>query len=226
MTKGSCSKELPELVTSVKECIESILDGSESFHRRTSSLPDSEFEMVPLADSNILVQKKTKIKILPEAKKTRMGIFAQELAVLVFSKETLKESTLTGKSRPGDPSKKQLEKEKEDRRSAASTPWGEETAERASESREGRKDVEGEEGERDKPVSIPSPKSICEPHERSCRFCLGRSGAGTARHASEGSLLKESLPGAENTQRHALAMRAAGSLESRLSVLRSQTNNT
>ncbi|KAB5574965.1 hypothetical protein PHYPO_G00215160 [Pangasianodon hypophthalmus] len=58
--------ELPALAKSVKVVIELILGGSETFHRktsvsstpRTSSLPDSEIEMVPLADSKILVPKK------------------------------------------------------------------------------------------------------------------------------------------------------------------------
>ncbi|KAG9279599.1 hypothetical protein AMEX_G5135 [Astyanax mexicanus] len=41
-----------------------------------------------------------------------MSIFAQELAVLVFTKETMRESTLTGKSSKGAPLKRQLDVEK------------------------------------------------------------------------------------------------------------------
>jgi hypothetical protein len=41
-----------------------------------------------------------------------MTIFAQELAVLVFTKEGLAQSTLTGKSRKGGPPKTQLDVDK------------------------------------------------------------------------------------------------------------------
>lgn len=44
--------------------------------------------------------------------RSRMSIFTQELAVLVFTKETLSDSTLTGKSSKGAPLRRQLDVEK------------------------------------------------------------------------------------------------------------------
>ncbi|RXN02486.1 piggyBac transposable element-derived 4-like protein [Labeo rohita] len=51
---------------------------------------------VPLADSKVLVSKKAYQRL----NRARMSIFAQELAVLVSSEETLQESTLQEKSQP------------------------------------------------------------------------------------------------------------------------------
>ncbi|KAI4896363.1 hypothetical protein NFI96_026449 [Prochilodus magdalenae] len=112
--------ELPELVKSVKECIES-LRGITSLQNRTpssvisisgastSSVPDdNEVEMQSLANTNVMVPKRAYQRL----NRNRMSIFAQELAVLVFTKETLQESTLTGKSSKGAPLKRQLDVEK------------------------------------------------------------------------------------------------------------------
>ncbi len=83
-------------------------------------------------------------------------------------------------------------------------PWGEETSERASDRREQPLDLAGEEEDRDSPISIPSARSICEPHETSRRW--GQ---------------EESPSGAKCMQRETLTMRVVGSLE-----LRSQADHT
>ncbi len=64
----------------------------------------------------------------------------------------------------------------EDRWSVEPSPRGEETAERASDPRELALDLVGEEEERDSPVSIPSTRSICDPHECSRRSALAEAG--------------------------------------------------
>lgn len=61
-----------------------------------------------LAGSAVMVSKRA----FQRLNRSRMAIFAQELAVLVFTKEGLAESTLTGKSGKGGPPKTQLDVEK------------------------------------------------------------------------------------------------------------------
>ncbi len=63
--------------------------------------------------------------------------------------------------------------------------WGEETAERASEPRERAVDLAGEDRDRGLPVSNPSAKSNCEPHE-----CSHRSASAEAGPAPWGALAK------------------------------------
>lgn len=59
----------------------------------------------PLAGSTVSVSKRAFMRL----NRSRMTIFAQELAVLVFTKEGLAQSTLTGKSRSGGAPKTQLD---------------------------------------------------------------------------------------------------------------------
>lgn len=69
--------------------------------------PDANFFSTqhPLADSEVSVSKRA----FQRLNRSRMTIFAQELAVLVFSKDVLAQSTLTGKSGKGTPPKAQLD---------------------------------------------------------------------------------------------------------------------
>lgn len=62
----------------------------------------------PLAGSTVTVSKRAFLRL----NRSRMPIFAQELAVLVFTKEGLAQSTLTGKSGRGGPPKTQLDVDK------------------------------------------------------------------------------------------------------------------
>ena len=59
----------------------------------------------PLAGSTVTVPKRAFLRL----NRSRMTIFAQELAVLVFTKEGLAQSTLTGKSGKGGLPKTQLD---------------------------------------------------------------------------------------------------------------------
>lgn len=61
-----------------------------------------------LAGSAVMVSKRA----FQRLNRSRMAIFTQELAVLVFTKEGLAESTLTGKSGKGGAPKTQLDVEK------------------------------------------------------------------------------------------------------------------
>ncbi len=61
-------------------------------------------------------------------------------------------------------------------------------------------DREDRDEDRDLPVSIPSARSNCEPHECSRRSTSAEEGPGTARNAGEGSLLEENPLGAKCTQ--------------------------
>ncbi len=103
--------------------------------------------------------------------------------------------------------------------------WGEETAEQASETREWAVHLAGEDRDRGLPVSNPSAKSNCEPHE-----CSHRSASAEAGPAPWGALAK--TPSLKRVLRERsvywkpLTMQAAGFLKSRLRVLRPQADHT
>ncbi|XP_057182769.1 uncharacterized protein LOC130549554 isoform X1 [Triplophysa rosa] len=108
-------RELPEMIKSMKECVQCVqsLIASpggipSSGMSSVSSTLASEIEMHSLAGSGVSVPKRA----FQRLNRSRITIFAQELAVLVFTKELLAESTLTGKSGRGGPPKKQLDVEK------------------------------------------------------------------------------------------------------------------
>ncbi|CAL8239676.1 unnamed protein product [Gadus morhua 'NCC'] len=108
----SCLHDLPEMIKLMRECVEcvrALMSSREtpSFAASSSSV-DSEIEMHPLAGSTVIVSKRAFLRL----NRSRMTIFAQELAVLVFTKEGLAQSTLTGKSRKGGPPKTQLDVDK------------------------------------------------------------------------------------------------------------------
>lgn len=74
--------------------------------RDHTTLPSPFFSIQqPLAGSEVSVPKRA----FQRLNRTRMTIFAQELAVLVFTKDVLAQSTLTGKSGKGAPPKTQLD---------------------------------------------------------------------------------------------------------------------
>lgn len=79
-------------------------------HLSVDSLSLSLFIFIqhPLAGSAVTVPKRAFLRL----NRSRMTIFAQELAVLVFSKKLLAESTLTGKSGIKGRQKRQLDVDK------------------------------------------------------------------------------------------------------------------
>ncbi|XP_041831482.1 uncharacterized protein LOC121633476 [Melanotaenia boesemani] len=106
----SALHNLPEMVKLMRECVESVKALRSSFGGTPSSAMsstsgDSEIEMHPLAGSTVTVPKRAFLRL----NRSRMTIFAQELAVLVFTKEGLAQSTITGKSGRGLPPKTQLD---------------------------------------------------------------------------------------------------------------------
>ncbi|XP_072558876.1 uncharacterized protein [Paramormyrops kingsleyae] len=107
--------ELPEMIKLMKECVQCVRSlipspgGTPSSGMSSaSSTVVNEIEMYCLAGSEVSVPKRA----FQRLNRSRMTIFAQELAVLVFTKDLLAESTLTGKSGRGGPPKKQLDAEK------------------------------------------------------------------------------------------------------------------
>ncbi|XP_072557509.1 uncharacterized protein [Paramormyrops kingsleyae] len=108
-------RELPEMIKLMKECVQCVRSlipspgGTPSSGMSSaSSTVVNEIEMYCLAGSEVSVPKRA----FQRLNRSRMTIFAQELAVLVFTKDLLAESTLTGKSGRGGPPKKQLDAEK------------------------------------------------------------------------------------------------------------------
>ncbi|XP_028422016.1 uncharacterized protein LOC114546991 isoform X2 [Perca flavescens] len=105
--------DLPEMIKLMRECVECVRALMSSFRgtpssAASSSSVDSEIEMHPLAGSTVTVSKRAFLLL----NRSRMTIFAQELAVLVFTKEGLAQSTLTGKSGRGGAPKTQLDVDK------------------------------------------------------------------------------------------------------------------
>ncbi|XP_028436621.1 uncharacterized protein LOC114557391 [Perca flavescens] len=101
--------DLPEMIKLMRECVECVRALMSSFRgtpssAASSSSVDSEIEMHPLAGSTVTVSKRAFLRL----NRSRMTIFAQELAVLVFTKEGLAQSTLTGKSGRGEHQKHSL----------------------------------------------------------------------------------------------------------------------
>ncbi|XP_062336285.1 uncharacterized protein LOC134035296 isoform X2 [Osmerus eperlanus] len=108
-------RDLPEMIKLMKECVECVkalmplAGGTPSSAMSSSSLSvESDIEMHHLAGSTVTVSKRAFLRL----SRTRMTIFAQELAVLVFTKEVLAQSTLTGKSGKGGVPKGQLDVDK------------------------------------------------------------------------------------------------------------------
>ncbi|XP_041939343.1 uncharacterized protein LOC121700456 [Alosa sapidissima] len=103
-------KELPELVSSLKAVINKMADSSisssQSDSPRTSSDTGSE-DMISLGTSSVQVAK----RLYQRLSGRRMSLFTQELATLVFGRETLAKATLTGKGKKGE-LKEQLDPEK------------------------------------------------------------------------------------------------------------------
>ncbi|XP_072572248.1 uncharacterized protein [Paramormyrops kingsleyae] len=103
-------KEIPTLVKSVKDLIATmnrmppgIDSGSTS---SDSSSPAS--EMIFLSNTRVQVSK----SCFRRLNRTRMSLFAQELAVLIFGRDVLASSSLTGKSVAGGTPKDQLDPDK------------------------------------------------------------------------------------------------------------------
>lgn len=108
-------RELPKMIKLMKECVQCVRSlipspsGTPSSSMSSvSGTVASEIEMHSLAGSAVSVPKRA----FQRLNRSRVSIFAQELAVLVFTKELLAESTLTGKSVRGGHPKKQLDVEK------------------------------------------------------------------------------------------------------------------
>ncbi|KAK9976589.1 hypothetical protein ABG768_021794 [Culter alburnus] len=107
-------KELPGLVSSLKTVLNKMEDSplssmisSQSESPRTGSHTSSEEDMVSLGNSSVQVPK----RLYQRLSGRRMSLFTQELATLVFGRETLAKATLTGKGKKGE-LKEQLEPEK------------------------------------------------------------------------------------------------------------------
>ncbi|XP_059393353.1 uncharacterized protein LOC132126244 [Carassius carassius] len=107
-------KELPGLVSSLKTVLNKMEDSplssmisSQSESPRTGSHTGSEEDMVSLGNSLVQVPK----RLYQRLSGRRMSLFTQELATLVFGRETLAKATLTGKGKKGE-LKEQLEPEK------------------------------------------------------------------------------------------------------------------
>ncbi|XP_056597776.1 uncharacterized protein LOC130415833 isoform X1 [Triplophysa dalaica] len=101
-------RELPEMIKVVKECVQcvqALMPSSGGTPSSTTSSSVSDIEIHPLAGSEVTVSKRA----FQRLNRSRMTIFAQELAVLVFTKDVLAQSTLTGKSGNGGPPKAQLD---------------------------------------------------------------------------------------------------------------------
>ncbi|XP_051982789.1 uncharacterized protein LOC127643894 [Xyrauchen texanus] len=97
-------KELPGIVASLKEVLESMKRGSCSSSPSSSELCLSETsEMISLGGSDVKVPK----RVYDRLNKSRASLFTQDLATLLFGRETLSRCTLTGKS--GIQSKDQLD---------------------------------------------------------------------------------------------------------------------
>ncbi|KAA0721553.1 hypothetical protein E1301_Tti019451 [Triplophysa tibetana] len=97
-------RELPEMIKAMKECVQcvqALMPSSGGTPSSTTSSSVSDIEMHPLAGSEVRVSKRA----FQRLNRSRMTIFAQELAVLVFTKDVLAQSTLTGKSGKGPPLK-------------------------------------------------------------------------------------------------------------------------
>uniref|UniRef100_A0AAV2IZ88 BEN domain-containing protein n=1 Tax=Knipowitschia caucasica TaxID=637954 RepID=A0AAV2IZ88_KNICA len=92
-----CLRELPETLRLMKECVEKV----NTSLSHTSSTNVSHF----LPGKTVAVSKRAFLRL----NRTRMTVFAQELAVLLFSKDTLAKSTLTGKYGKGEMAKGQLD---------------------------------------------------------------------------------------------------------------------
>ncbi|XP_067283998.1 uncharacterized protein [Pseudorasbora parva] len=103
-------KELPGLVFSLKTVLNKIEDfmiSSQSQSLCTGSQTGIEDDMVSLGNSLVQVPK----RLYQRLSGRRMSLFTQELATLVFGRETLAKATLTGKGKKGE-LKEQLEPEK------------------------------------------------------------------------------------------------------------------
>ncbi|KAI7799693.1 hypothetical protein IRJ41_009448 [Triplophysa rosa] len=95
-------RELPEMIKVMKECVQcvqALMHSSGGTPSSTTSSFVSDIEMHHLAGSEVTVSKRA----FQRLNRSRMTIFAQELAVLVFTKDVLAQSTLTGKSGKGLP---------------------------------------------------------------------------------------------------------------------------
>lgn len=109
-----CLRDLPETIKQLKECMENLKSLSQSQSPSVSSVSqsllssDTEVEMHVLPGNTVAVSKRA----FQRLNRSRMTIFAQELAVLVFSKDILAQSTLTGKSAKGGLPKTQLDTSK------------------------------------------------------------------------------------------------------------------
>ncbi|XP_026091206.1 uncharacterized protein LOC113064569 [Carassius auratus] len=107
-------KELPGLVSSLKTVLNKMEDSpmssmisSQSQSPHTGSHTGIEEDMVSLGNSSVQVPK----RLYQRLSGRRMSLFTQELATLVFGRETLAKATLTGKGKKGE-LKEQLEPEK------------------------------------------------------------------------------------------------------------------
>nr|XP_055045514.1 uncharacterized protein LOC129431607 [Misgurnus anguillicaudatus] len=101
-------RELPEMIKLMKECVQCVRALMPSPSGTPSSVVSSlssDIEMHPLAGSAVSVPKRA----FQRLNRSRMSIFAQELSVLVFTRDVLGQSTLTGKSGKGTAPKTQLD---------------------------------------------------------------------------------------------------------------------
>ncbi|RXN11386.1 hypothetical protein ROHU_026760 [Labeo rohita] len=87
-------KELPGIVSSLKDVLESMKRGPYGSRSSSSELSLAESsKMISLADSDVTVSK----RMYDRLNKSRVSLFTQELASLIFGKEKLARCTLTGK---------------------------------------------------------------------------------------------------------------------------------
>ncbi|KAM9385279.1 uncharacterized protein KZ484_006846 [Pholidichthys leucotaenia] len=108
-----CLRELPDTLKLTKDCIAKVnasmthvSDNSMSISMSSAmSSSESEGEMHFLPGKSVAVSKRSFLRL----NRTRMTVFAQELAVLIFSKDTLANSTLTGRNGRRDMTKGQLD---------------------------------------------------------------------------------------------------------------------
>ncbi|CAL8276973.1 unnamed protein product [Boreogadus saida] len=97
-------KELPGLVAAIKTALEKLPSACTS-----STLSQSDCQQTPGSDTSgdDLVSK----RLFTRIGSRRLSLFTQELATMIFGKETLAKSTLTGKGKKGE-AKDQLDPEK------------------------------------------------------------------------------------------------------------------
>ncbi|XP_041853083.1 uncharacterized protein LOC121647589 isoform X2 [Melanotaenia boesemani] len=103
-------KEIPALVKCVRDLITTmkrmppVMDTDSTSSGSSSPAP----EMISLGNTGVQISKNCFLRL----NRTRMSLFTQDLAVLIFGRDVLASSTLTGKPGPTGTAKEQLNPEK------------------------------------------------------------------------------------------------------------------